>query len=256
MASVRRNLVAASAGLIGVSAIGLMGHAVAVREYTADDPREGLAIILGRAADLSRPPLPYDDITDLLPNVRYDGPRGPQPVADVVVRGKVASVEPGRAYHSPNDGNPDGAEIDFHDPRVEWRTVTLHVDVIETLGPGEDVGSRVKVGLALAGAMTVEAVRAGFGVIDSAIFFLQKDSPVFAYDESLYADVLDGAFITEVRDDGVLRLPGFERVTRTPRFTDEKLLSRAATIGALRSEAVRPVVTRPMPPAQGEGGEA
>lgn len=186
-----------------------------------------------RVGALSYGPALYDDITDLLPNVRYKLPDGERALTDAFAFGKIVAVQPGAGFHVVNEDTGEALPVDFSDPRARWKTIHLTVQVLEEIGPGEPLGKEITVGLAVNGSAELATFRDGFLAMGRAIFPLIT-SPVFAYDESLHAIARDGGLLMTVND-GTLALPFLTNDEERP------LLSKANTLDELRRAAEQPV---------------
>ena len=85
-------------------------------------------------------------------------------------------------------------------------TFHLEVEVTALIAAADDrhsVGDRVQVGISLDPDVTFEDVKADFGKLEGAVFFLQT-SPVFDYEDSVYGIVEDGALVAIPDEDGEL----------------------------------------------------
>jgi hypothetical protein len=193
----------------------------------------------------------YSDITALLPNVIYKRDGQAKTAADRVLNGKVVAVEPGRAFDDFDEGpgaeqtkdTPRHQELDFDDPAADWRTVHLTVDVLEQIGHSSDTSETVRVGLAVGGS-NIARLRKELTGARSYVFFLQRNSAVFAYDRTIYATARDGTLLTEVHDDCTLSLPRLDGNDAE----EARWLSRARTLGQLKAAAEEPESVREVRP--------
>lgn len=241
---IRHATFALLAVLAGVGTAALAGCGDSRAPSSAARAR-GYAIseLRARAERADRAPAAYRRLDELLGNTVYstDG-RPATPLTDAVVRGTVVDVDPGYGFVAA-EGAPagaeivgDGAKVGFDDPRAVWRTQHLSVRVDEVLSGDATAGQVIRVGLAVGGSADTDASKLSQGLrsLGEAVWFLRKDSPVFAYDPTLFADVEDGGMIAVVDDSGDLTLP----------FADpawaERLTRDAPTLGTLRSAARRP----------------
>lgn len=212
-------------------------------------PTKNKAVGLGeffsrRQAEAGAFPRWYDDITDLLPNVEYTSSKGQRPIADAVVVGKIVDVQPGVGFDQ--DELADESRIvqtKFEDPLADYVTAHLVVDVFDRLGPGKSVSDRITVGLAMNSAADLERIRPDLLSMQSSVFFLVSNSPVFAYDPSLFAIVQDGEMLTEVKD-GQLSIPAKKAVNPED---EKKLLSKAPRLDDLKAAGKRPKEIRKVP---------
>jgi hypothetical protein len=209
-------------------------------DHTAS--RAALAEVLTPWAAPGSGPRWYDDLTDLLPNVSFRTADGPQRISEVVVHGRVRDVVRGGAFDEdvrPPDGGGEAARVPWNSAAADWWSVHLHVDVVDTLGPGRDVGDSVVVGLTV-GRGDLPRVRPALLGAHSVVLFLTDAEPL-RYDRSLYRIVANSQVFTEVGGDGRLHLPGLDSAA------ERAMLARSATLDELRAAAAGPTELRPVP---------
>jgi len=183
----------------------------------------------------------YQSADELLSNVRYvQGDRPARALTDVVVVGTIRDVRPGYGFADPSTGAKgelvgDGVQVPFNSPDALWRTVHLTIDVDEVLSGEIPDGSRqITVGLAIGNVNTDEEhVRDGLVALGRTVWFLRNDSPVFAYESTLYSDLEDGRLIAPVASDGSLSFPMLEN------GDPAAVALRGATLPRLRAAADR-----------------
>jgi len=174
----------------------------------------------------------YDSIDELLPSVSFQvDSQPPRPLVAGVVVGRVTDVDAGRGFVSDGADAAGGRPVDISDPNAVWRTVHLIVDVDERIGSAEPRES-IKVGLAFNGGADVKSMKRGLKNLGTVLLFLERSSPVFSYDRSLYSIVEDGALLATVGAKGTITLPLKEPAQAAA------LLEGAATIAALRQDVV------------------
>lgn len=179
----------------------------------------------------------YARLIDLLDNVSFRSPSGPrQPLTDAVVVGRIVSTSMGRAFDDGEDGGTvaePSTEVPWDDPRSDWKTVHLIVEVDEVISgsaPGQ-----IMVGLSLGAATDDRVVRAGLSRMGTLLLFLQHGrSPVFDYDRSVFADVEGGRLIALLDDRGRITLPMLQSDLA------ESLREGAHTLDELRAAATGP----------------
>jgi hypothetical protein len=181
----------------------------------------------------------FRDLTDLLPNIKYrqaDGP--PRPLVDLVVRGRVIRVEPGVAFRNFEEGErtenvtTDITPVAHDDPRADFRTSHLVVNVVEEIGDFElPAPAEIRVGVIHDRPIDLRALTRGLQAADSFVFFLSAGSELFAYDRTVYAIAADATLLTQVAPDGRLSLPGLE-----PKRA-KGLLRTASTLAQLKEFA-------------------
>lgn len=203
-----------------------------------------VAKIAGRAATADGVSI-TDDLTDLLPNIRYERPDGtPRSATDLVVRGAVISVEPGLGFRNAREAQHEGTESDttqfrFDDPQTDFRTAHLIVKVIEEIGDSEQIAPpQLRIGVVIDGPIDLGALTRGLQAADSFVFFLYEGNPVYAYDPSVYAIAHNALLLTQVDEGGNLSLPGLDARQA------KKWLRQASNLAQLKEFAARPVETR------------
>jgi len=179
----------------------------------------------------------YRSLGDLLPNVTYEHLDGrTEQLTDLVVVGRVRSVEPGPGFTDETDAEPDGAEVDFGDPRAIWRRVWLEVEVEQTLGD-VDAPQWLSVGMPFWDEPDeLDRWEAGFVALGRAVFFLERD-PTHEDMTGVYRP-LEGMFIAPVARDGRLSLP---LLGEDP--LSDRLLDATPDLDALTDAARRGPVT-------------
>lgn len=149
----------------------------------------------------------YGSWEDLLGQGRTNADMGD--AVDLIVGGDVVEVRSGRSYTWELDENGENErriELPFDDTQAMIDTFHLAVEVTAVIAASDNrhsVGDRVQVGIALDPDVTLEDVKADFGDLEGAVFFLQ-DSPVFDYEDSVYGIVEDGALVAIPDEDGDL----------------------------------------------------
>jgi hypothetical protein len=98
-------------------------------------------------------------------------------------------------------------QVPFDSPDALWRTVHVTLDVDEVLSGEIPNGSgQITVGLGIGDVNADEAhIRDGLVALGRTVWFLRDDSPVFAYDRTLYSDIEDGRLVAPVASDGTCR---------------------------------------------------
>lgn len=175
---------------------------------------------------------PYLDLTDLLDNTKFQtGSKAPVALTEAVVRGRITDVTKGQGFTIEGSDAPGGTLTDFDDANAQWRTFHATVKVAEVIsGTAPD---SITVGLAFGPDIGIESVRTDLTAMPEVVLFLQR-SPVFGYDETIYAVVSDGALIAQVDDKGVLTLPVLEANESAP------MLERSESLDTLRQAAREP----------------
>ena len=193
-----------------------------------------------------------DDLIGLLPNVRYEQPDGTtRPASDLVVRGEVLRVEPGRGWQNRSASeiarsDTDTRAVPFDEPRADFWTAHLVVRVLETIGNADEPApAEVRIGIAIYRQPDLSALTRGFQAPASYVFFLHHGSALYRYDPSLYAIAHHMQALTEVGDGGRLSLPGLE-----PQEA-RRVLRTASTLDELKAAAAEPTRTRPAPKPRG-----
>jgi hypothetical protein len=173
---------------------------------------------------------PDGSITDLLTNTKYEIQTGElQTLCDAVVVGDIIDVQPGVGFTSTEE-DPNGTLTTFDDSQADWRTVHLRVKVSEVLS-GKLEASEVTVGLGL--GADFRRTRQDLLDLPTTVFFLFH-SPVYAYDNSLYALWRDGTTMTLVDNDGMLSMPGMDQALAAEKLRD------VSTLDDLRAAAKEP----------------
>lgn len=192
---------------------------------------------------VSTPPW-YRTLDEALPNVTYLRPdRGPATVTDLVVVGKIVDVEKGRGFVVHGNDAPDGIPSDFNAKNARWWTVHATVAVERTLGSTE-TPEQVTVSLPLDFPKEFDTMAGGLKGLGRVAFFLDKDSPLGAYDPSVTIVIESHALIATVAGDGTLALPFIDQEKAS------KLLSGVPRLADLEGRARQP---RTIPLATGPG---
>ena len=195
-----------------------------------------------------------DDLTNLLPNVRYRYPDGTvRPMSDLVVRGQVLRIDPGPGWRNRSEkeiaaarGDSDIRQVAFEDPEADFRHAHLVVRVLEEIGASEPPApAELRIGVTLHRSPDLAALTRGFQAAESYVFFLHRGSQLYAYDPSLYAIAYSTQALTEVDENDRLSLPGLEHKEA------EGVLRRASTLDELKAAAARPTRTREAPKPRG-----
>jgi hypothetical protein len=250
----RRALGASLIAMLAVPAIGCGSAEQRLSKVSSAEARAyAIDQIQNRLAAVIRLPPPYRSAGELLGNVRYtQGDGQGKAITDAVVVGTVSDVAPGfgfAAAASGADGTPfrDGTvRVPFDFEGALWRTVHITVDVDEVLsGDVPRDREQITVGLSIGNAHAdAELIQGGIVVLGRTVWFLRHDSPVFAYDRSLYADIEDGALIAKLMPDGSLSFPML-----APEEPEAAILGRPTLEGLRRDSTAPPRVV----PLRAEG---
>lgn len=225
----RRTLIAA----LLVSGLAVSGCG---RDSVGTDQASSYVVNLLQARNeaAGRGPSWFKALDELLPNTVYQHPNGErETLTDLVVVGRIVEVEEGIGFVVPDGDAPSGQPTSFDDPKALWRTVHFRVDVDQTAGGGQRPRS-VRVGLAFGVDGEFAKVAAGLQGLGRVVLFLQRNSPVLAYDPTLYSVVEDGSFIATVGSDGTLALPvidgerASQLLSSTPRL--DRLIERGRAV--------------------------
>lgn len=151
----------------------------------------------------------YDSWTDLLAMSRTGKPLQDAVAATIV--GEVAGVQEGRSFlwELDDEGEEKRVETTFGADNAMVSTYHLAVNVSAVIGTDIDTiqrGGKVTVGIAVDPDVSLGEVTKDFGDIKRAVFFLQQ-SPVFDYEDRLYAIVEDGALMAVPDKNGNLSFP-------------------------------------------------
>lgn len=180
----------------------------------------------------------YRTLDEVLPNVHYLYPDGRnRTYTQLAVLGRFTGVEKGKGFTVQGDDAPDGTPVDFDNDKARWRTVHAHVEVDRAIGGG-DAPKRLTVAFPLYERDKVAEFDAGLRALGTVVLFLQSETALNDYDESLYI-VMDHTFVATVGNDagrslslpflesaessrllgsGAGRtLPGLDQAARTPR---------------------------------------
>jgi hypothetical protein len=183
----------------------------------------------------------YRSADEVLGNVRYvQGDSPARALTDAVIVGAIRDVTPGYGFADPSTGAEgemvgDAVRVPFDSPEALWRTVHLTIDVDEVVSGHIPNGSRqIRVGLAIGNINADEGqITEGLAALGSTVWFLRNDSPVFAYDSTLYSDLEDGRLIAPVASDGSLLFPMLEE------GDPAEVALRGTTLSQLRAAANR-----------------
>lgn len=171
--------------------------------------------------------LPYDSITDLLPNTTYRMGEGPEfQFSTVVITGTFGDVTPGRAY-GPEE-SADGLEVPFDSDDALWRTYHVEVDVDRVLA-GVRPSDPVVMGLALNGSADLAGVREDLVELGTVVLFLGP-SQVFEYADGVLGSAQDGELIGTLSADGSITFPVLSR-------EDSAALANGVTVASLEAAA-------------------
>lgn len=195
-----------------------------------------------------------------MPQVRYsiDG-RDPISVADAYVVGDFVKVEPGGSFKWTEDAeNEFRQEVPFNAEDAQSSTIHLTLNIRRSIvdpNQPEQVhrdlarGNDVTLGLALGTPVNIDAVRSELMSAKSFAALLYEPSPVFEYDRSLWAIVLDGGLLGTVTDDRTVTFPALEAVARRNREDPDDAVSYS--VADLERPSDRVVGVRYNPRTQG-----
>lgn len=205
---------------------GCLGLAAVLVLAPTDEAPDGLAYaneLMKQSGPASRV-VTYDDVVDVLPNVRLPDDRQ---VSDLLLIGEVVDVVPGRAFFVENQDAEAGTPIAFDDHRAQWRTVHLIVE--------SDDGQRRAVGLSVAAHADPKAFMTSLASLGRVALPVYSGSNVFRHDPAVKAIVEDGQLLMQVSDDGALSLPFLDDQERA-----KELLRSVDTLSELESAAAEP----------------
>lgn len=150
-----------------------------------------------------------------------------------VVSGHFKSVAPGRAFVVDGADAPGGQAADFDADDAVWKTVEAQFVVDHVVSGQAAIGDQITVGLAFGPDIDPGRADRDLRDLGRALLFL-NESPVFAYDSSLYGTAADGSLLAHVAEDGTLSLPA-----RSP---DEAkaLLQMTPTLASIDAAATKP----------------
>lgn len=166
----------------------LIGCAPASSSDTYDAGNSVVGQLVRQASESGSRVRWYADVLELLDTTHFviNGvPAGP--ITDAVVVGNVTHVVPGLGFWMPGGDAPGGTPTTFDDPRSLWRTVHVHVTVDEVLSGDTGERGQIVVGFAFPGTADFDRIRDDFLSMPAVVLFLLRDSPVFDYDDTLYA---------------------------------------------------------------------
>lgn len=174
-------------------------------------------------------------IADLLPNVIYSREGGASyPGSAAVLVGNIVKVSKGVGFQNQVDEPGSGAQVEFDDSKVTWRTLHLTFRVERGLGLADStIPHEVQIGLAVGSDTDFSNMSTGLKSLGRVVVFLYR-SVVFAYDPSLYAIHETGTIVATIAADGRLDLPFVEKERR------DMLLSSVHTLDDLDGESRMP----------------
>lgn len=229
-----RRLRQCAALVVGVNLLvtGCVGGRTETVERHRIDPTTARQFVLDRlrggSAAVSRTTLGYRTLEEMLPNVDYHQENGQiDHASDLVVVGRVAKVEEGRAYLVHGDDAPAGERTSFDDPSpdVRWWTIVVVMDVDHAIG-APDPPEQVRFNMTLGRREDFDMMGSGLKALGRIVVFLHAQG-LNQHDPSVWRVVEDGGFIATVAEDGTLALPAFEDSGRsatllaaTPRLED------------------------------------
>lgn len=233
--------------VLAVCVVGACSGAGATREVSGP---EGLRWVTGHLQSVGEgaqriAPL-YRTLDEVLPNVAYLYPDGRKlTYTQLAVLGRFVDVEEGKGFAVEGDDAPSGTPVDFDDDDAKWRSVHAEFAVERGIG-GAAAPDKVRVALPLYDRDKLPEFRAGLKELGTVVLFLQTESPLNDYDESLHI-VFEHQFMAKVGDDGArtLSLP----------FVDEaeaaRLVGSPARTLADLDQAARSPRTIPLLPGPG-----
>ncbi|MBA2336771.1 MAG: hypothetical protein H0V96_03260 [Acidimicrobiia bacterium] len=154
----------------------------------------------------------YASLVEAMPQVRYviDGGE-PISIADAYVVGEFVSAEAGKSFRWSTDGDVEVRhELEYNatDAQASSVHVTLAIErsIVDPNQPEAvhrslDPGNKVTFGLAFNAPVILEAVTAEFQTTPTLVALLYDSSPVYDYEEGLWAVLEDGAFLGQASDD-------------------------------------------------------
>lgn len=178
----------------------------------------------------------YRSFAEAMPNHAYLKRGEPVTISDAVVVGRVVGAHRGAGFFVPGESDaPSGTRIDFDDPRAQWKTVHLEVEVHDTIA-GRTPGERIVVGVPLMD-MTADFDRLAKSLtsLGEVIAPLKDDSPMYDYDERVHAVAGDGELLGVLVDGDRIELP-FARDE-----SGDRLAASTPTLGELREALRRPL---------------
>lgn len=104
------------------------------------------------------------------------------------------------------DGDRSNPQVPFDDVSADWRSLHVHVKVLEVFAGDVAVGDELVLGLAFGPQTRAADVCDGFLSYGQAVAFTTDDEFVVPYDDSLVPVAWDGAFLSPV-DEGRLPFP-------------------------------------------------
>lgn len=229
-----------------VSGCSLSEHSSSNSSVASDRQARAYVVrLLHNRYDAVKRIVPYQKLSEVLPNTEFKAPGRPvQVYSDVVVRGQIVDVSPGYGFVTQHQDDPSGTQADFDDPDAAWATVHLTLEVVEQLDSDSNPSTpgtpaTLQVGYAVAPGVDVQTLEAGFRALGDVVLPLEK-SPVFDYDPELYGIVADGGLLATLQD-GRLSLPALED------SAEQVMLGNGETdtYSELVAEASEPVETIP-----------
>lgn len=222
-------------GLV-VLVVAMSSGCSAEKSVSAEEARDYAArYLIGRRAGVSGTAL-YRTLSDLLPNTSYVEIADAEPPIvpnNTVAVGQIINVEHGVGFYGNGPEHPATAQVPFGDERAEWNTIHVTVDVQRVIGSDAEPPQQLRVGLPAGPDVDFERLSLGLRSLGDVVLFMYKSSPVFAYDQSLFA-VLEDSIIATVAGDGSLALPFVESGRA------EKMLQETPTLDALATQAQQP----------------
>ena len=186
-----------------------------------------------RSASRSQPL--YSTFDEAMPNINYviDGSVETK-ASDLYIRGTVIAVDPGKSFRWELDDsgeNEQRFEIDYNAEGAMVSTVHLTVrpNRIITGDHTSSPSGDVVIALALNSPLDVPAVKKEFIDYGTIAAVLLDDSPVFDYQDNLWAILEDGALFAVVNDEGILNFPAIDAADRS------RLVPESITVSSLES---------------------
>ena len=174
-------------------------------DYAVDLMRQRLDVAGGSTA--------HDSLLGALPNTVYRGADGTSaPVSVSVVLGRVQRAEAGRAFVADDVGEAERvSDAAFDDPAAEWVTVHTRFAQDEVV-VGTDLAEDGSLTLAIAAAPGIDPATFGESLyaLGTVVVFIDRDSPVFDYEQGLLSIAGDGAMVADGDEEGNMMLPFVE----------------------------------------------
>ncbi len=226
----RKRVLSSAVALVAVSGLTACGS-----DYTTDEARAYAVERMQARFESMTGQETYRSVSELLPNTQFSIDGAPaKPLADAVVKGRITSVEDGKAHVWPPDGPDKRQEVSFDDSRAMARTLHLTIQPEERIGEGAPILDPITVGLAISGSTDTDKMKEGLLSLGTVVVFLGKGSNVLNYDLSIYRVVGNGQLVARVDRDGRLTMP----------FMDpdhaRHIMGSVATVDDLRKTAANP----------------